>query len=325
LKRAKQEIALDMAQTFLQVILDQDLVKIAQKNLASSRVRENLLREQTRVGVRNLADFYRQEAQTSSDEAYLVTQQSKQRSDELMLLRKLRMDASQNYRVVAPTLKEDGYSAAFDDEDELVQTALANRADLTASERTARAFTWDVTASRASYFPRLDLGASILGAGRILDKQLVDGVGDVKPREQMGLNDQLTHQVYYTVGLTLTWNIFDRWITQNGVERAKVNARNAQLDSEDRRNQVIGETRQAFGDYRAVLQQLESTKKGLLAAQKAYEVMKGRYQVGSASFVDLTTAQAALVQAEASRAQAVIAFALQTRELETALGTVKVE
>ena len=66
-------------------------------------------------------------------------------------------------------------------------------------------------------------------------------------------------------------------------------------------------------------------KKDFRPSQKAYEVVQGRYQVGSASFVDLTTSQAALVQAEAARAQAVIAFALQTRTVETTLGTVTVE
>jgi outer membrane protein len=108
-------------------------------------------------------------------------------------------------------------------------------------------------------------------------------------------------------------------------ERARVNATNAHVDADDFQRQVIAEIRQAWGDYRTVLQQLESSKKGLQAAQKAYEVVEGRYQVGSASFVDLTTAQAALVQAEASRAQALIAFALQTRTMETTLGTSVVE
>jgi hypothetical protein len=93
------------------------------------------------------------------------------------------------------------------------------------------------------------------------------------------------------------------------------------IDGDRAVKQVIGEVRQAFGDYRAALQQLDSTHTGLIAAQKAYEVMQGRYEVGSASFVDLITAQATLVQSEAARAQAMIGFALQTRAMENALGS----
>lgn len=320
LRRAKQQIALDVAQSFLQVVLDQEITRIAEKNLASSQARESLLSEQTRVGVRNTADLFRQQAQTSSDESFLVNAQAKERSDELALLRKIRLDTTRNFEVVRPTLAEEAKGHEFDNEDELVKTALGNRADLSASEQVARAARWDVTFARANYLPKLDFGASVASAGRFLDRQLVNG-GDVVPADQPSVNDQLTHDVNTTVGVTLTWSLWDRWMTSVNVQRAKVNARNLGVDNDDRRLQVIAETRQAFGDYKAVLQQLESTKKGLLAAQKAYEVVQGRYQVGSSSFVDLTISQAALVQAEANRAQALIAFALQTRSLQTALGT----
>jgi outer membrane protein len=323
LKRAKQLIALDVAQSFLQVILDQQIIRIAEKNLISSQAREALLTEQTRVGVRNLADLFRQQAQTSSDETYLVTAQSKERADELGLLRKLRLDATLNYRLVSPELKERA-TEEFTDEDKLVKTALSERADLAASEDVARAAGWDVTASRALYYPRLDFGAVVGSTSRILDRQLVTTGGtttNVVPANQMDIGDQLTHQVNYTIGFTLTWTIWDRWITETNVQKARVTAHNASLDADDRRLQVVGEIRQAFGDYRAVLQQLESTKKGLVAAEKAYEVVQGRYQVGSSTFIDLSTAQATEVQAAAARAQALIAYALQRRALETALGT----
>jgi len=326
LKRAKQQIALDVAQSFLQVILDQQLVRIAKKNLVASQDREKLLTEQTRVGVRNLADLFRQQAQTSADEAFMATTENKQRTDELQLLQKLRLDTSVNYRLVEPKLDEEAKGDRYDNEDQLVKIALQNRVDLTASKEKAKAASWDVTSARASYFPRLDLGASMAGMGRILDEQYVAGADVVTPfGDQRTIEDQLQHEIVYTVGITLTWNIFDRWSTRVNTERARVAATNARVDSEDYQRQVIAETRQAWGDYRTVLQQLESSKKGLQAAQKAYEVVQGRYQVGSASFVDLTTAQAALVQAEASRAQAVIAFALQTRTMETTLGTFNVD
>lgn len=327
LKRAKQQIALDVAQSFLQVILDQQIVRIAKKNLASSQEREKLLTEQTRVGVRNLADLFRQQAQTSSDESFLANSENKQRTDELQLLNKLRLDTGNNYSLIEPKLEEEEAVARYDDEDDLIQRALQNRLDLTAIKERARAASWDVTNARSSYFPKLDFGVSMAGLGRTLDSQIVNGADQLPliPASVGSIDDQLRHQVIYTVGLTLTWNIFDRWTTRVNTERARVNATNARLDSDDFQREVIAEVRQAWGDYRTVLQQLESSKKGLQAAQKAYEVVQGRYQVGSASFVDLTTAQAALVQAEASRAQALIAFALQTRAVETALGTVKVD
>ena len=55
----------------------------------------------------------------------------------------------------------------------------------------------------------------------------------------------------------------------------------------------------------------------------AYEVIEGRYQVGSATFIDLITSQTALLQAESARAQALIDFMLQGKTVEFAIGGIE--
>jgi outer membrane protein len=157
-----------------------------------------------------------------------------------------------------------------------------------------------------------------------LDSQTVNGVG-VMPASQNSYGYQLATQLNYTIGIYLTWNVFDRFITRENVARARAVADDARIDAEDRKNQVEGDVRQAYGNYVTALQQLRASKKGMEAAQKAYEVMEGRYEVGGASFLDLLTAQAALVQAESARAEALIYFQLQDKNLDFALGVTAVD
>ena len=114
-------------------------------------------------------------------------------------------------------------------------------------------------------------------------------------------------------------------MTHQNVSRAKANANNLETYAQDRKNQVEGDVRKSFGDYQLAIQQLRASKKGLEAAQKAYAVMEGRYKVGAASFIDLITVQAALVQAESARAQALIDFQLQGKSIEFAIGETPIE
>lgn len=317
--RAKQAIVLDVTQSFLQVILDDQLVDIAKKSFSLSQERQKLLEEQTRVGVRNLADLFRQQAQTSADEFSLANALNKERSDEILLLRKLRLDLSKNYQLVPPKIEEGQADQRFHDENDLIRTALEQRADLKSSDHLAEAGEWDVRNSQGAYLPRLDLGFNLNSAGKNMFSQTVNGVNVVPPAQQ-DIFTQLRSQSYYTVGLTLTFNIFDRWTTRLAVAQKRNISENLTIDTQDRKLQVEGEVRQSYGDYQTALRQLASSKKGLEAAQKAYEVTQGRYEVGAASFVDLITAQVALVQAEASRAQSLIGFMLQGKTLEFALG-----
>lgn len=321
LERAKQQIALDVSQTYLQVILDQKIVRIAEKNLAASQARQKLLQEQTRVGIRRLADLFLQQSQTSSDESYLINAQNKVRVDELLLLRKLQLDVDRNYQLEEPEIKQTTADPAYQNEAQLIKLALEQRLDLKAAQNLSDAAGWDAVKARSGYFPKIDLGLTVSSNSRILNLQTVNGTSNAVPDFQPGIGDQLRNQASYVAGVTLTWNVFDRFLTTNAVSQARIRSDNLELDAADRRKQVVQEVRQSLGDYRASLQQLDSTAKGLLAAQKAYEVMQGRYEVGSASIVDLLTARAALVQAEAGRAQALIGFALSSKAIKTVLGT----
>ena len=58
----------------------------------------------------------------------------------------------------------------------------------------------------------------------------------------------------------------------------------------------------------------------LAAAQQAYDLVNGRFAVGFASIVDVTTAQAQLVQAQSQRAQAIVSLSLRKRAVAYALG-----
>jgi len=176
-----------------------------------------------------------------------------------------------------------------------------------------------VTAARSAYYPRLDLGANMLTGGRYFTQDLVNGVNSV-PSPQSSIPNQLGNGISYAIGLTLTWNLFDHFNTRLAEEQAEVAADNADIDYVDRQKKVAADVRQAEGDFQAAEDNLASANKGLTAAQKAFEVMEGRYEVGSANFIDLISAQAALQQAQSAKAQAVVGLVLQDRAFDFALG-----
>jgi outer membrane protein len=320
LKRAKQKISLDITQSYLQVVLDRQIVKIGTENLNRDQARERLFSEQARIGSRNLADLYRQQAQTSSDESFLLSSENKLRADQVLLLQKLRYDVAKDYKFIDPPFRDvEVGETRFKDEERLIQSALGNRVDLHAAALAADASHYDVSVVKAAYLPQLNFGAMLTSSSRTLTNQIVNGV-NVEPPSQMDTLSQLQNQSNYTFGLTLTWTFFDRLVTPMNVENANVVASNLEIDAQDRKLAVEGEVRRAYGDYQTAIEQLHSSKRGLASAEKAFELVLGRYNVGSANYVDLTTAQSTLVQAQSARADALIGLILQTKSIEFALG-----
>ena len=319
LYRAKQQIVLDVTQAYLQVLLDRKIALIGQKNLEASREREKLLQEQSDVGLKSLTDLYRQQAQTSADALFSISAENRARNSLIALLRRLRLDLMTAYDISDVAFDVETSSNPYRDERALMELALRQRPDLQTAEFLANAGRWDVTAARGAYYPRLDLFATVSATSRILDRQSVDGV-DVVPAVQRSLSEQLHDQRATTAGVVASWGLFDRFATRLNVARAHEASKNADIDFEDRRLQVEAEVQQAVGDYQASLLQVAAAAQGLKAANASYDAVQERYRVGASSIVDLLTAQAALVQAQASDAQAHIVFMVEQKTMKTVLG-----
>ena len=164
-----------------------------------------------------------------------------------------------------------------------------------------------------------DLGAGVFSNGAYFNKLYVNDVNS-KPGSQTGIGDQLTQQVSGVLSLNASWAIFDRYYTRSGISIAKVVSGNAQIDYENEHIQIVSEIRQAYGDYTTALQQIETADKEVIAAQRAYETLNGRYQEGSANFIELSTAQINLLQARQDRIQSVISLMLQKKVIDFYLG-----
>lgn len=322
--RAKQQIKLDVIQSFYQVMLDHWIVDISESNLRLSREREKLFRAQVEVGQRSLSDLFQQEAQTSSQEFQLLSARNVLLKDQLALLKKLRFDVSKGYRFIEPKLRSQNDPSLPRDEKTLLEIALAHRMDLKASAALAEAERWDIRAAKGSYLPKVDLLGNLSSTAHYLDNWSVNGASTVPPI-QNNIGYQLAHQIQYSFGISLTWTIFDRFLIHQTVTRLQTVSHSTELDVMDLKNTVEADVRQAYGDYVTNLQQLRTSSKGLTAAQSSYDVLSGRYSVGGISLLDLLTGQNVLVQALAAHAQALISFQFQNEALRFATGEMEVE
>jgi outer membrane protein len=311
LDRVKQLIALDVSQAFWQVELDHELTLISQQNLEVSQNREKLFSAERQVGQLNAADFYRQQAETASDQSSLIQAKNREYLDNLSLIKRLRLDARQTYLVDPPAL-ELSVKTQLPNEISLADQALGERADYQASSS-------DVTYARHTFLPTLDLVAEFGGEGRVYSRAVVAGQS-ILTAPQRNLWGQLGSQTVGSLMLNLNWDIFDRLVTTANVQKAQALESNAEIDLQDTRNQVVLDVRQALTEYKTALDQLEATEAALKAAQKAFDLINGRYRIGASNFLDLATAQATLVQAQANQAQARISLKLSGEAISTAMG-----
>lgn len=313
LQRARENVIFNTASSFLQVLLDEELLEIAQENLASSQDQLEQVQAQVEVGSRPTVDLYNQESTVANNELTVTQRENNLNLSKLRLIRQLQIDPLGKYKFVTPGFDTDTTALTNGgdyDIEELIDQALATRSDLKSEMIDLDVLKLQLRQSQFNLLPSLSASASI--SSSYSDQYFGGGVS---------FSDQFYDQnITQSLSLSLSIPIFSNWNRMNQIQTAKVNLKNAKLGLENTRLQVIQEVTQAYNDFIAYEKELESTQKALRAAEKTYETQQERYEVGAGTLIELSDANAQYIQAQANRAQAVINYIFQQKLLDYYIG-----
>lgn len=318
-QRTREMIIFEAAARFLEVLLSSELLEINQENLEASRKQLEQVKAQVEVGMRPIVDQFSQESVVANNELSVIQSENVLNLNKLRLSRHLQLDPLGEFEFVAPGIREEEITVRDYNLGEMISIALANRRDYRASELDLQQARYDLSISKSGRMPEVSLSGSVSTAYR--DQQRDPIQGTILP-----FSDQFFDiNINRSVGFNLSIPIFNRWQTRNQVEQRRIDFRNAELRLEDFRQEVFLELQQAFNDYVGYAKELEATEKALIAAEKAYETEQERYNVGSATLIELTNANNEFIRASSNRIQAMYQFIFQEKVLDFFLGRISEE
>ncbi|MEO0557503.1 MAG: TolC family protein [Bacteroidota bacterium] len=347
-ERTRQQVALNVAQTFLQLLLDRELVEIQQGQLAAAISQRDQVNELVEGGARPAADLVAQEAVVAERELAVVEAQGAVAADRVSLIQAIGLDPLGDYTFVGPSLEELEQRGLLAVSDlalaDLLSTARERRADLRANELDIQALEAAVTTARANNRPTLDLSANV-GTGysslqtRVTQESpdipvsLGDGtpvlVGGV-PLTFPGPSERTLTPIYTqfadnrggSLGLTLTVPIYDAARTRRQVAQAQIQADDARIQREALVRQIDAEVQQALVQAQTAQARLAASETQVTAAEAALAVEQDRYTLGAGTLYDVAQVQARLAQAEATRAQAAYTLVLRAAAVGLATGSI---
>ncbi len=320
LSRARQIIVYDITQAYYQVLLNRELLKIASENLSSSRDQLQLTKRQYEIGIKPVTDYYQQQAETSNNELTAIKADRQLRQSRLELLRRLRIDPSGEISIAGIAVDSLMLLPVNLDRDSLLSQGLAQRKDLESSLSSTSAAKWEITRAASQRYPKIDLTFNLFTGG--YPYYATTAAVSPSSYDYPPLTDQLSDLVGYSLTLSLNWAVFDGFITRNNIEQAKIAYLNRGLDTADLKHDIAIDIRLAANSYDAAFAQIETAEKGLQAAEKAFETVKRKYDLGAANFVESNGAKAAFVSAQSEYSQATYNLALQKNILDFATGSI---
>ncbi len=124
----------------------------------------------------------------------------------------------------------------------------------------------------------------------------------------------------WQVGVRMNWFVFDGLATRGKVTQAKAAHEKSLVEIDDTSSRIELEVRTAYTALVSAREVLESQKKVQEQADEALRLAKSRAEAGTATQLDVLTAETALTEARTTQIQAEYDYAVAVAKLERAIG-----
>ncbi|MEO1051625.1 MAG: TolC family protein [Bacteroidota bacterium] len=315
-QRTTQDIISLVSNQYLTVLVDKEILSIAEKTLESQLQQLEQIKEQVALGTVAEVDQISQIATVKNQEYTVLQAENRLRNDKVTLAQTLQIDPTIDFEVEEPDWNLN--SVNFDDIEleSLYNTALEKRADLKLFENLEGSAKMDLAISKADFYPTL--------SGSFFNGTQFNSLKD-QP-EDRGFNDQFfTDNTFRGFAMTLNVPIFSGMRNRSAFVQAKVAHQNAILDKQNTELNVKSEVLRAYLNFKDAVLSYQRATVGLESSKLAYELQKESYSLGSANLVQYTIANIEYVNAQANLSQARYTLIFQKILLDYAVGVITPE
>lgn len=339
-EKAKNDIALNVANGYLAALLNQEQININKVQLAQSREQVLLIRKQVEAGSLPELNLAEAETQLATDSSNLLTAQTNYILSLLQLKALLSMDAAQPFEIETPPVASIPVESLSELDPALVyQSAVENLPQQKINTLNLKAAEKNVAVARAGMYPSLSffggLNSRYSNAQKIIPSAYstvnvpigtVDVNGIPYPvtaplNQPIGYDKntyfrQMSNNFSQNAGLGLSIPIFNGGSARINWQKAKLNVENQQLLKQQDALTLKQDIYQAYTTAVAAIEKFNAAKRAVESAQKAYDFAKKRFDVGLLQPIDLILNQNNLFRAKINMVSAQYDYVFKMKLLE---------
>jgi outer membrane protein len=321
IQKAKDDIALNVAVAYLQILLAKEQANLAKVQVQQTQDQLTNTRKKVNAGVLPELNAAELEAQLARDSSSLVTTVASVQQFLLQMKALLNLDAGASFDIETPPVDRIPVEALADLQPEAVYAlAIKTLPQQKVNELRIQSAQKSVAAAKGAMYPAFSAFGG-LGTNYVNIKIPEFSPGPFKPtgaivnisgtdynvlapsfvqagERHIALGTQFRNNFAQNIGIGMSVPIFNGRTARTAWERNKLTVQQFQLQKEQGDMQLKQDIYKAYNDATAALQKFNADKKSVQTAEKAYDYAKKRYDLNLLSTYDLISSQNNVLRAK---------------------------
>jgi len=333
-EQQKNDLALNVATAFLQVVYTNELTNVAREQVNISKFQLERTQKLADAGSLAMSNVYDIKAQLANDEYTFTTAQNNYNLAMLSLKQLLYLDSLNSFNIEKPALDIIASDLAAYNVQDIYQTALKTQHQVKSAEYSLLSSEKNLTISRGRVSPTLSMNATIGTGYSGLAKDIIGTSVSFVPSGFTSSYDtvftpvydfqtkdtpwdkQFKNNVNKSVGFTLSIPLFNGLSNYSSIKTAKLQVLNNKYAYDIVRQQLFKTIAQAYADANGALNKYASAKTALDASQQSFTYAEQKFNAGSISAFDYNNAKNRVLKSQADLLNAKYDFIFKLKVLD---------
>ena len=295
LEKAKNDIRMQVAQAFVEILYDMEIADVAHRQIEIDSAQVARLQAFVDNGKASEAELSQQKATLANSKLIATQADNNYRLAILTLTQLLELSTPEGFAILRPTQEElDAISQMSTlGPDAIYAEALGVKPEILSEQLKLKGSEHSIKIAQAANYPTLSFGAGLgtnyyTTSGYKADK----------------FSKQLENNFSQYIGLNLSVPIFNRFQTRNNIRSARIDYETQQLQLDNTKKTLYKEIQQVY--YNALNAQSKelSSQEAVQSSKDAFALMQAKYENGKATITEFNESKNNYLKAESDLVQA---------------------
>lgn len=312
-KRAQNDISLQIATAFLQILFSEEALNIAQSQLEVTTLQLEKTKKLVEVGNKAKGDLLQIQAQEASEKYNIVNAKNNLNIANLTLIQLLEIKTLDGFKISRPDSVSMNYDNALASVDDIYKEAEAKLPQIKSAELDLKSSEKGLDISRGQRYPKLTFSGS-LGTGYSDANKKTDSVTFIQTTYPF--LTQLRNNSYQSMGFSLNVPIFNNFQAHYNISNSKIRVKDSQYNLEQSKKSLYAEIQKAHADAIGALEKYNSANEAVVSNEESFKYTQQKFDVGLVSSVDFNVAKNNLTKAKSDLIQAKYEYIFKIKVLD---------